>query len=130
MSYNPTYGGQFAGISAARKTDDSAKKDSKWIKQGGGAGSSAASAARPGGSGTDPLASDTPPTKVIVKISSLTFVGMPEVKAPDSRHFFVAAVFENDDLNENLQPFFQRLLCRKQNEQEHSHRFCHEIQRV
>lgn len=28
------------------------------------------------------------------------FVGMPEVKAPDSRHFFAAAVFENDDLNE------------------------------
>ncbi|CBZ52623.1 conserved hypothetical protein [Neospora caninum Liverpool] len=80
MSYNPSYGGQFQGLNAAR----------------GGLKKDTASGAAKG----DPLASDLPPTKVIVKFNSLTFVSMPELKSPDRRDFFVAAVFENDDLNE------------------------------
>ncbi|KEP62042.1 UNVERIFIED_CONTAM: hypothetical protein HHA_263850 [Hammondia hammondi] len=81
MSYNPSYGGQFQGLNAAR---GGAKKETSGTTPSKG----------------DPLASDTPPSKVIVKFSSLTFVSMPELTAPDRRDFFVAAVFENDDLNE------------------------------
>ncbi|PFH37689.1 hypothetical protein BESB_000310 [Besnoitia besnoiti] len=86
MSYNPSYGGQFQGLNAAR---GAGKKEDPKSK-----GSSSSMAK------SDPLASDTPPTKVIVKFTGLTFVGMPDLKAPDRRDFFVAAVFENDDLNE------------------------------
>lgn len=85
MAYNPSYGGQFQGLSAGRAPPP--KKEEKKTQA-------------PRVTKETTVNPDRPPAKVVVTFTALTFVGMPELKSPDRRDFFVAAVFENDDLNE------------------------------
>lgn len=87
MSYNPSYGGQFQGLSAIQRKDNAAEKKSpgKWVK----------ATAAEGGQGAEKI-----PKKVICTFKSLTGVKMPPVAEGDRRDFFAAAVFENDDISE------------------------------
>lgn len=84
--YN-SYGGQFQGLHkpAAKPTPASPPKAS------GGSKASGEKA---------PADKDGVPTKVIIDLKSLKSVEMPEITDPNRRDFFVAAIFEQDDLND------------------------------
>lgn len=56
----------------------------------------------------DPVASPSPPSKVIIDVGDLRKVNLSRLLDPSTREFVVVALFDNDDINEAMEKKRQR----------------------